>query len=402
MSILTRYIFKEMVGPTVLGFLFYTAIILMQRLFDLAGMIIRGSLSGGAVGRLLLYSLPNIIVLTVPMSLLFGILIAIGRLSADSEITAMRALGISTRTIYRPVFVFSLLVFALNFYLINNVMPRGNRQFVALRAELMTSSAEKAIKPRIFYDQYNNLTIYVDDVDPATGRWKGVFVADSRTDETKDILTPQQAADNITAPQDDAPVAALAQTGSGQRIIVAKSGNLSVTRPSKDIWMNLAGAETHIWDPRRADRYDHTRNASQRILLPSTGGDFDVAKMARGFREMSLAELLEQERMLSRSRDEDDRSSRNMARVEIHKKFAIPFACIAFGVLGLPLGITNRRGGKSSGFSLSILIILFYYVMINNGEQLAARGRVPPAVGMWAANAMLLVLGIYLLSRANR
>src|SRR5918995_1456372 len=118
MRILTRYILKEMVGPTVLGFAFYTSIILMQRLFDLAGMIIRRSLSPDAVGKLLLYSLPNIIVLTVPMSLLFGILIAVGRLSSDSEIVAMRSLGISTRTIYRPVFFFSFVMFLLSLYLI--------------------------------------------------------------------------------------------------------------------------------------------------------------------------------------------------------------------------------------------------------------------------------------------
>jgi LPS export ABC transporter permease LptG len=403
MSILTRYILKEMVTPTFLGFTFYTSIILMQRLFDMAGMIIRRSLSGAAVAKLLLYSLPHIIVLTVPMSLLFGILIAVGRLSADSEIVAMRALGISTRTIYRPVFLFSVTVFLLNLYLINFVMPRGNRQFVALRAEIMTSSAEKAIKPRIFYDQYPNLMIYVNDIDAATGQWKGVFVADSRADESRDVVQPQQAANSITAPpKEDASVAALQQHGSGQRIIIARSGNLSVTRPSKDIWMNLYGAETHIWDPRRADRYDHTRNETQRILLPSNGGDLAISQLARSLREMTLGELLREERTLGRSRNAEDRITRNMARVEIHKKFAIPFACIAFGVLGLPLGITNRRGGKSSGFSLSVLIILFYYVAINNGEQLAATGKISPFVGMWGANIILLALGVYLLSRANR
>jgi len=404
MRILSRYIFKEMLTPTFLGFTFYTSIILMQRLFDMAALIIRRSLPAGAVGKLLLYSLPHIIVLTVPMSLLFGILIAVGRLSADSEIVAMRALGISTRTIYRPVFLFSFAIFLLNLYLINFVMPRGNKQFVALRAEIMTSSAEKAIKPRIFYDQYANLMIYVNDVDPGTGQWKGVFVADNRADESRDIVTPQQAANAIaTAPASDkASIAALQQHGTGQRVIVARSGNLSVTKPTKDIWMNLYGAETHIWDPRRPDRYDHTRNETQRILLPSNGGDFAISQLARSLREMTLGELLREERTLSRSRNAEDRITRNMARVEIHKKFAIPFACIAFGVLGLPLGITNRRGGKSSGFSLSVLIILFYYVAINNGEQLAATGKIPPWVGMWGANIILLALGIYLIGRANR
>ncbi|HEX8169514.1 MAG TPA: LPS export ABC transporter permease LptG [Thermoanaerobaculia bacterium] len=404
MRILTRYILKEMFGPTALGFAFYTSIILMQKLFDMAGMIIRRSLSGAAVGKLLLYSLPHIIVLTVPMSLLFGILIAIGRLSSDSEIVAMRALGISTRTIYRPVFLFSLAIFLLNLYLINFVMPRGNQQFVALRADLTMSSAEKVIKPRVFYDQYENLMIYVNDVDPATGQWKGVFVADSRGEEARDPSTPQQMANHIaTAPQqEDDDAAILSQRSGAQRVIIARTGNLSVIRPSKEIWMNLSGAETHIWDPRRPDRYDHTRNESQRIRLPDIGGDFSSNQLARSLREMNLRELIEEERTLRTSKHTEDAFARNLARVEIHKKFAIPFACIAFGVLGLPLGITNRRGGKSSGFSLSIAIILFYYVMMNNGEHLAATGKVSPAVGMWSANAILLILGMFLLTRANR
>src|SRR3954468_53798 len=117
MKILTRYIFKEMIGPTLLGFLFYTFIVLMNRLFVLAGMIIRRSLPAETVGKLLLLSIPHIVVLTVPMSILFGVLIAVGRLSADSEIIAMRALGISMRTIYRPVFVFTFIVFLIAFYL---------------------------------------------------------------------------------------------------------------------------------------------------------------------------------------------------------------------------------------------------------------------------------------------
>src|SRR6476659_296425 len=145
MKTLTRYILKEMFGPTVLGFSFYTFIILMRQLFDFAGMIIKRSLPASTVINLLVLSLPHIVVLTVPMSLLFGILISIGRLSADSEIIAMRALGISTRTIYRPVFVFSFAMFLLNLWLINDVLPKGNAQLQSLWAELLTSSVEKDI-----------------------------------------------------------------------------------------------------------------------------------------------------------------------------------------------------------------------------------------------------------------
>src|SRR5205809_7972630 len=142
MKLITRYILKEMVGPTALGFGFYTFIILMQSLFNLAGMIIRRSLPASTVFKLLLLSLPNIVVLTVPMSLLFGILIAVGRLSSDSEIIAMRASGMSARTIFRPVFIFSFAAFLLNLYLMNVVLPHGNSQLQTLRVELYTSGIE--------------------------------------------------------------------------------------------------------------------------------------------------------------------------------------------------------------------------------------------------------------------
>jgi LPS export ABC transporter permease LptG/LPS export ABC transporter permease LptF len=377
MKLITRYILKEMIGPTCLGFAFYTFIILMQSLFTFAGMIIRRSLPAATVGKLLLLSLPHIIVLTVPMSLLFGILIAVGRLSSDSEIIAMRALGLSTRAIYRPVFIFSFAMFLLNLYLMNVVLPRGNTELQSLKAEVFTSSIEKEIKPRVFYDEYENLMIYVNDIDARTGEWRGVFVADSRTDEGQEPVPSGQR--------------------TSQKIIVAETGDLSIMRNSKQVWLNLHNAETHVWDPRKPERYDLTRNVFQRMRLPDKFST-DPTGYVRSLREMNLRELFDQVRMAKKG----DRETYNLAHVEIHKKFAIPFACLVFGVVGLPLGITNRRGGKSSGFSLSIAIILFYYVMINNGEHLAEVGKIPPSVGMWAPNLILLALGIFLLVRANR
>ena len=405
MKILTRYIFKEMLGPTALGFAFYTFIILMKNLFDFAGMIIKRSLPASTVARLLYLSLPHIVVLTVPMSLLFGILIAIGRLSSDSEIIAMRALGISTRTIYRPVFFFSFLVFLVNLYLMNFVLPRGNAELQALRSEIFTSQIEKELKPRVFYDEYENLTIYVNDVDSKTLQWKGVFVADSRTaDETRTgtssgPITITQQLQN--ARRDAALPQSILPQKSGNKIIVADSGNLSVLKPSKQVWLNLRSAETHLWDPKKADRYDLNSNAVQRMRLPDKFSD-STGGYQRSLREMSFRELMEQARWSQYSRDPDARTTYWAAKVEMNKMFAIPFACIAFGILGLPLGITNRRGGRSSGFSLSIAIILIYYVMIYNGEHLADSGKVGPAVAMWTPNVILMALGIYLLIRANR
>ena len=379
MKILTRYIFKEMLGPTALGFAFYTFIILMKNLFDFAGMIIKRSLPASTVGRLLFLSLPHIVVLTVPMSLLFGILIAVGRLSSDSEIIAMRALGISTRTIYRPVFLFSFLVFLINLYLMNFVLPRGNAELLALRSEIFTSQIEKELKPRVFYDEYENLTIYVNDLDSKTLQWKGVFVADSRSaDETRTGTSngPATIAQQIQTANAEAnqPPPILPQRSSN-KIIVAELGNLSILKPHNQVWLNLKNAHTHLWDPKRPDRYDLTSNISQRMRLPDKYGDSGGGTQ-RSLREMSFRELMEQARWSQYSHDPIARETYWAAKVEMNKMFAIPFACIVFGILGLPLGITNRRGGKSSGFSLSIAIILIYYVMINNGEHLADTGKI--------------------------
>jgi LPS export ABC transporter permease LptG/LPS export ABC transporter permease LptF len=386
-----------MLGPTTLGFAFYTFIILMKNLFDVAGMIIRRSLPASTVGKLLFLSLPHIVVLTVPMSLLFGILIAVGRLSSDSEIIAMRASGISARTIYRPVFLFSFLVFLLNLYLTNVVLPRGNTELTSLQAEIYTSGIERELRPRVFYDEYENLMIYVNDVDPRNGRWKGVFVADSRSGvDLKEPLTTPAAVRESHAEPLSTPMRG------GQKIVTAETGNLSIVNPGKQIWLNLQKAESHFWDPRKAERYDLNRNDVQRMRLPSrdTSGAVDPStRYIRSFREMGLRELLEQMRLL---RNTPDKEAYWAAKVQIHKIFSIPFACLVFGVLGLPLGVTNRRGGKSSGFSLSIGIILVYYVMINNGEHLAVSGRLDPAIAMWAPNLILLALGFYLLNRVNR
>src|SRR5712671_2833479 len=225
MKILTRYIFKEMLGPTALGFSFYTFIILMKNLFDFAGMIIKRSLPASTVARLLFLSLPHIVVLTIPMSLLFGILIAVGRLSADSEIIAMRALGISTRTIYLPVFLFSFAIFLLTLYLMNTWLPHANAEFMRMRLELATTGAQKEIRPRVFYDDFENVIVYVNDIDPRTGEWRGVFVADTRAEDaaTKYGTTPAKIVEASAHERPDAAAGAVGQR-TGQKISVAQRG----------------------------------------------------------------------------------------------------------------------------------------------------------------------------------
>jgi LPS export ABC transporter permease LptF/LPS export ABC transporter permease LptG len=363
MRILTRYILAEMVTPTFLGLGFYTFILLMRQLFDLAEMIIKRSLPAPVVLKLLALALPNILVLTIPMALLFGLLIAIGRLSSDSEIIAIRAAGVDTATIYRPVFYFSFALFIVNLTLMNVLVPAGNSAWVDLKARIFASTIEREIKPRVFYDEYENRVIYINDLNPAQGLWKGVFISDSTDPER-------------------------------QQIIVAESGKLAYQPKTNQAWVTLQNATTHVFSPRKQERYDLSANASQRFLMPDRFSQAPT-RASRSLREMSLAQLLEE---LPHAKKRDPIDYR-LTLVEIHKKFSIPFACLAFGIVGLPLGITNRRGGKSSGFSLSIAIILLYYILISNGEDLARTGRLPAVLAMWLPNLVLVAIGIFLLRR---
>ncbi|MBI2213663.1 MAG: LPS export ABC transporter permease LptF [Acidobacteria bacterium] len=370
MRILSRYIVKEIIGPTFLGFCFYTFVILMNTLFKMAEMIIRRSLPASTVLQLLLLSLPHIVVLTIPMALLFGVLIAVGRLSSDSEIIAMRSVGVSTRVIYRPVFYVSFAIFLLNVWMTNYVTPWGNKAFRSLQAEIFSSSVEREIRPRVFYDEYADRVIYVNDVAP-NGEWSGVFISDTTSPDR-------------------------------QQIIVARTGRLTTTPGTKQVWVELHDAENHFFAIQNPSRYDRVRNATQRILLPDQFSG-PQRPVSRDRKSMTAVELIEE---AERNRANPDRKyaaeDLRLIHVELHKKLSIPFACLAFGLVALPLGITNKRGGKSSGFTLSIGVILVYYLLMSNGEEMARTGQVPAWLGMWIPNFVLIALGLYLLRRVSR
>ncbi|MGH9360314.1 MAG: LPS export ABC transporter permease LptF, partial [Thermoanaerobaculia bacterium] len=364
-----RYIVAEIAGPLALGFLVYTFILLLRFLFQSAEMIIRRGLPVATVGELLLTTLPNILVLTIPMSLLFGILIAVGRLASDSELIALRSCGVSLLTLYRPVLALSALFTLLNTALMVWALPWGNSSLQRLRLDILTQTVSQQVQPRVFYEEWEPYVVYVFEVPPGQSRWKGVFLAES---------IPSSENNQIT---------------------MAEWGEVKVEERGERVVLQLYDAIRHkvnLNDPRR---YEISRHRRLELVLDDQFATAQRAKVSvsKGVRELNLEEL----RALS---DDPTASSeqRNLALVEIHKKFAIPVACLVFGLCALPLGFNNRRGGKASGFALSIGVILLYYVLLANGEEAARFGRVPAWVGMWAPNALLAAAGVFLLVRRNR
>ncbi|RPH55202.1 LPS export ABC transporter permease LptF, partial [bacterium] len=366
---LDRYILSEILGPLGLGFLVYTFILLLRFLFQSAEMIIRRGLPLSVVGELLVLTLPNIVVLTLPMSLLFGILIAVGRLSSDSELIAMRSSGISLLTLYRPILLLSAFFTVINTLLMIYALPWGNHSLQQLKLEIATQSVAQQVQPRVFYEEWPGKVVYVFEVPPGEDRWKGVFLAES------------------------------IPTSGDNQVTIADWGEVRVDPAGEQVILRLYNAIRHKVDLDAPDRYEISRHKRLDLVLDDQFTTVQKAKISvsKSIRELTLDEL-EGVREDPTASDEQ----RNLALVEIHKKFSIPMACMVFGLFALPLGINNRRGGKASGFALSILVIVVYYVLLSNGEEAARFGKLPAWLGMWAPNLLLAVAGIFLLARRNR
>lgn len=366
---LDRYLTSEILGPLGLGFLVYTFILLLRFLFLSAEMIIRRGVSLSVVGELLLLSLPSIVVLTLPMSLLFAILIAVGRLSSDSELIAMRASGVSLLSLYRPILLVSAFFTVLNTLLMVYVLPWGNHELQQLRLRILTESVSRQVEPRVFYDEWQDKVIYVFEVPPGEKRWKGVFLAETQPNSVDNLIT------------------------------VADWGEVRVDSSGEQVILSLFNAFRHKVRLDAPDRYEIMHHVQLDLVVQDRFTSDQKAKISasKTLREVSLAELRRFSNDLTVSEEQ-----RNLARIELHKKFAIPMACLVFGLFALPLGINNRRGGKASGFALSIGVIVLYYILLNNGEEAARYGKTAPWIAMWMPNVLFAVAGTFILLRRNR
>ncbi|HEX5759302.1 MAG TPA: LptF/LptG family permease, partial [Thermoanaerobaculia bacterium] len=304
-----------------------------------------------------------------PMSLLFGILIAVGRLALDSELIALRSCGVSLLTLYRPVLALSALFTVVNTTLMVWALPWGNSSLQQLRLDILTQTVSQQVQPRVFYEEWEPYVVYVFEVPPGQSRWKGVFLAES------------------------------VPSAENNQITMAEWGEVQVEERGERVVLQLFNAIRHKVNLNDPGRYEISRHRRLEMVLEDQFASAQRAKISvnKGVRELTIEEL--------RELSEDPTASaeqRNLARVEVHKKFAIPAACLVFGLFALPLGFNNRRGGKASGFALSIGVILLYYVLLSNGEEAARYGRLPAWAGMWAPNAILATVGVFLLARRNR
>jgi LPS export ABC transporter permease LptF/LPS export ABC transporter permease LptG len=368
-TILDRYIIREILPPTGLGLLLFTFILLLQSITTLTGVLISRGADLPTVLRVFYHLLPSILSVTIPMAFLLGVLLAFGRLASDSEIVALRASGISPKTLLRPVVALAVVASLVTFYIMAVALPAANQAHRQILFSLVVNKARTSVKPRVFTDDLvPGMVFYVSDVPAETGLWKDVFIHDARV--------PQKP-----------------------RAILARSGRMVIDEGRKLVELHLERGSIHTLELPTPEVYQQEHFVTADLPLPFEQF-FPKMNLAKGDREMTLGEL--------ESRIRELESQRKLAidraryQVEWHKKFAIPAACMVFGLLGLGLSLGNRKEARSAAFGLSIAVIFAYYVIIRLGEQAGDTGLMAPWLAMWGANLILGTAAFVLLVLNHR
>ena len=359
MRILTRYILGEILSHTLIVGAIFTFILFMRDLPHILEMLVRNSSAFSNVMEIFLFTLPNTFRLTIPMAVLAGILLGLSRLASDSEIIAMRASGLGIGYFVRVASIVAVAGTLLGLVNTLYVAPRANQAILEMEQELETSQASYEIQPRVFYDDFKNFVLYVQDVRAGVGaaNWREVFMADV-TDPATPVITT-------------AATATVVNDSSQQELL-----------------MRLRNGAEHQMMADAPEQYNISAFSSiDRPLELSGQSDIHLGRMDTAIFALPMQALLE------RTHGPDPKRF----QIELHNRFSYPAACLVLMLVGVPLGVASRRGGKSSGFVFTILLVLVYYVLLYTGVALGKQDKVSPFFAVWSANLIFTGAGLFLL-----
>lgn len=359
---LHKYIFNE-IWPTFLACLFVSIfIILATKMLSITELIVNRGVHVGQVVRMLLYLLPDIIVFALPAASLMAVVVAFLRLSADSEIIALKSSGVSLYQMLPSVVVLSLSGLLIALVIGTVSVPWSNRSFKDLIFQIAESNADLGIKERVFCEPFDNVIFYVNSFSTRERVMKDVFVADRREKEVTNTIVAQQGR-IIPHPQ--------------ERIITLHFLNGTIFMVGR----NLQSSRTIQFNT-----YD--LNIGLKDIMAA------LASRKKAPKEMTVGELA---RQLGKSQKGTPKHNEMM--IELLEKFSIPLAVFLMGIIGVPLGAQLSARGRSAGIGVSLLVFLIYYMCLAGMKSICESGSIPPSFGMWIPDLFLLISCIYLLRR---
>lgn len=354
------YILREISIPFVMILFVLTFVLLMGRILQLMDLMVNKGIGFIDIAKFIILLMPSFLMFTIPISLLVAIMIGLGRLSGDNEITIMKASGISMYQLSRPIAAASVIAFIMTAVITLFLVPQGN---YATKQHLYNVSKKQAsigIREKIFIDNFDGLLIYAETIPMDGAFMEGVLISDTR-------LTQEPST------------------------IIAKKAYLISDPKALTVTMRLENGSTHTVDAglsnyRKMDFSTYDVNLDIRSAL------FDEKKLKeKSSGEMTVLELRERLR-----KTELEKQHLREVAIELNKKLSIPMSCLIFGILGVPLGIRSHRSVKSRGISLGAIIVTLYYMLQLGGEALVQTGKVSPPLGAWVPNLVFGLAGVVL------
>jgi LPS export ABC transporter permease LptG/LPS export ABC transporter permease LptF len=375
MRILSRYVFREILSSALLAISLATFVLFLQGPSKkLLESLVRTSATPVLGLKLFLLTLPPVLPLTIPFGVLVGILIGLGRLSSDGEITAIRASGISSRIVTPPVIAFCVLagIFAgMSSLWLTPFSVRTNVRVVnRMAAEQITVQ----VQPRVFSEDFPKKVLYVGDVKPGPPDvWRNVFIADTTPLEERPMMDGKKM--------------------EGPKITIAQQAIAVPDMKHNRIQLTLRNTTTHEY-AQDGTAYHSMTPTSDQILDISPPAEA-TGKRLIGMPTRELYDLVKKS---------DRKSEEGLeARVELHTRLAMPFACLMLGLVGIPLGVQSRKGGKSSAYITAIFLAFFcYYLSFITLTGIAKRGALSVELATWLPNAVFLIVGIVFITRLER
>ena len=369
MRIFTRYILREVVGYALLGGVLFTFILFMRYLLPLLELAVRGVASPLDLLRLIGYLLPNFLTLTIPMAVLIGILLGLSRLAADSEVTAMRASGLGVVAFLRIVSIVAVFCWLVGLANSLYVAPHAARALLNYEEQSKTSQATVEVQPRVFYEDFKNYVLYTQDVQPGangTAIWKHVFLADLTQPATPHIISAQEA---------------IVQAGSERQTLR----------------LDLLNGSQHVIPANDPSQYDIARfDSTVQPIETNSQEDTHLSRRDTPMQALDTAEVWRRAHGSNNSRDTRPYS------IEFHRRLSFPAACLVLMLVGVPLGLSSKRGGKGTGFAVTLLLVFLYYFLSEIGVALARQQKVPAFAGVWGANVLFTVAGLLLIQQMSR
>lgn len=365
MNLLHKYILKETLGTFLFGICIFTFIFLARQIFDMIDWIITKGVEPYKVLLLLLYITPSFIAITMPMAVLLSVILSFGRISSDNELTAMKSSGIDLKKLVTPVLLASLFIsFALVIYN-DQIRPRANYAFNNLIFEIGKERSSIILKDHQFINEFKGYVFYAEQQNKTTSTLHNILVY---------IL------EDNTNPF---------------RIITAKSGKLEPDNNSRRIFLKLYDGTMHFMAQKTDTKYEQIFFSSYNIDLDINKEYGTYSGTNKDIKEMGILELNE---YINRKCSAENAKS---AYIEFHEKISLPFASFAFALIGIPLGMMVKRGGKTVGFGISLFLIFIYYLLFGLGTALASTNRLNPALSMWIPNIFITSIGLIFLRKIN-